>query len=111
MTDKAAPESILLLYVTAANAEEAERIADTLVEDRLAACANIFPEIRSVYRWQGKICHDKEVALILKTRACLADLAIARIKTLHSYECPCIVTAPVTNGNPDFLNWIQAETS
>ena len=100
----------VLFYVTAKDAEEAHLIAKTVVEERLAACANILGGMESVYRWQGKVCEDKETALILKTSAERKTALIDRIRELHSYDCPCIVCLPITDGNPDFLKWIAAET-
>lgn len=99
-----------IVYVTAASAEEASRIAEAAVAERLAACANILPPITSVYWWEGKVNRDTEVALILKTRVELAERLVARVRALHSYTCPCVVMLPVTGGNPDFLAWIAAET-
>jgi periplasmic divalent cation tolerance protein len=100
-----------LLYVTAATREEAEKLATALVEERLAACANILGEISSVYWWQGKLTRDREVALTLKTRADLVEAAIARVKSLHSYTVPCVVALPLVAGNPDYFAWLAAETA
>jgi periplasmic divalent cation tolerance protein len=100
-----------LLYITCANRDEAEKIADALVEARLAACANILGEISSVYWWQGKLTRDREVALTAKTRADLVDAAIVRVKQLHSYQVPCVVALPLLEGNPDYFAWLEAETA
>jgi periplasmic divalent cation tolerance protein len=102
---------MLFIYVTTKDADEAKLIARTVVGERLAACANLLGGIESVYRWQGRICEDQEVALILKTTAERKTELIDRIKELHSYECPCIVCLPIADGNRDFLAWIAAETS
>jgi periplasmic divalent cation tolerance protein len=99
-----------LLYITAANSEEAMRLARGLVEARLAACANILGEIRSIYWWQGKIEEGCEVALIAKTRADLVEECIAKVKELHSYSCPCVITLPIMEGNPTYLEWLGTET-
>mgnify|MGYP006446536641 CR=1 FL=1 len=101
----------MLLYVTAGSREEALRIGRALVEKRLAACANILGETTSVYRWEGELQEDGEVALILKTRADLVDDVTAEIKSLHSYDCPCVVALPIAGGNAEFLTWIVKETS
>jgi periplasmic divalent cation tolerance protein len=98
------------VYLTASSAEEADRIASALVEDRLAACVNILGGIRSVYRWDGAVQSDAEVALIAKTRAALFDALAARVRVLHSHKVPCIVCWPIEAGNPDYLGWIGAET-
>ncbi len=85
-------------------------IARTVVEERLAACANLLGSIQSIYQWKGQICEDEEVALILKTSNDRKNELVARIRELHVYETPCIVCMPITDGNPDFLNWIDAQT-
>ncbi len=100
----------LFVYVTVKDGAEAKLIARTVVGERLAACANLLGGIESIYWWQGKVCEDSEVALILKTSAERKDELIDRIKELHSYECPCIVCLPIADGNHAFLNWIAAET-
>ncbi|MCF7817958.1 MAG: divalent-cation tolerance protein CutA [Kiritimatiellales bacterium] len=99
------------VYVTAANTDEAQRIARTVVEERLAACANLLGAIQSIYWWDGKMCEGEEVALVLKTSGERKAELIDRIKQLHSYDCPSIVCLPIADGNPDFLRWIAAETN
>jgi len=96
--------------VTAADAEEARRIGRQVVEERLAACANILPGATSIFRWQGKLEEASEAVLILKTTEEKLAPAIARVKSLHSYECPCIEALPVVEGNRDFLEWVVRET-
>lgn len=98
------------VYMTAASAEEADRIASAQVEERLAACVNILGDVRSVYRWDGVVRRDAEVALIAKTRAALFDALAARVRALHSYDVPCIVSWPIVAGNPAYLGWIGDET-
>lgn len=99
-----------MLYITARDATEARRIAAALVEERLAACANVIDRIHSVYRWKGKVEHGAEALLLAKTRESLVEKAITRVKKLHSYECPCVVSFTIGKGNPDFLKWICDET-
>ena len=99
------------VYMTASSAEEADRIASALVEERLAACVNILGGIRSVYRWDGAVQSDAEVALVAKTRAALFGALAARVRALHSYEVPCIVSWPIEAGNPAYLAWIGDETA
>ena len=101
----------LFVYVTAKDDAEAKSIARTVVGERLAACANLLGGIQSVYWWDGKLCEDEEVALVLKTSSDRKAELIERIKALHSYDTPCIVCLPIADGNPEFLKWIQAETS
>lgn len=100
----------LFVYMTAASAAEAERIAHDLVESRLAAGVNIFSPIRSVYRWKGEIRREGEIALIAQTDEDRFEALAERVRRLHSYETPCIVALPVERGNADFLAWITAST-
>jgi periplasmic divalent cation tolerance protein len=98
-----------LVYITAKDEEEANRIGQALVGEKLAACVNIHP-IRSIFRWQGEISQEEEVAILAKTRAELVDEVMSRVKELHSYEVPCIIVLPLEKGNPDFLEWISQST-
>jgi periplasmic divalent cation tolerance protein len=100
-----------LLYVTCASEDEAIKIGETLVEERLVACANVLGSTTSIYRWEGKMQRENEIALILKTRSELVANATARVKTLHSYTVPCVAAVPIDGGNPDFLNWVELETA
>ncbi len=97
------------IYITAGDEDEARRIGRILVEEKLAACVNILP-IKSIYRWEENIAEDSEVTMFVKTRAELADQVIERVKELHSYEVPCIVSLPIIKGNPDYLKWIEEST-
>ena len=97
------------VYVIAASEDEARKIGRALVEEKLAACANILP-VKSIYRWQGKIEEAAEAAMFLKTRSDLVDKVIERVKALHSYEVPCVVSLPIEKGNPDYLKWIGEST-
>lgn len=101
---------VITLYMTAADEDEAARIVSALLEERLIACGNILPGVRSLYRWEGKVADDREVAVIMKTRADLADAAIAKIVALHSYDTPCVTAWPVATGNADYLDWVAEET-
>ncbi len=96
--------------MTAANEEEATKLAKTLVSERLAACANVYPRLKSFYWWEGKLETDEEASLILKTRGGLMERLVSRLKELHSYSCPCILALPVEEGNPEFMRWILEET-
>ncbi len=98
------------IYVTAADGEEAGRLARQIVGERLAACANVLGAIRSVYWWEGRLCDGEEVALVFKTTSDRRDPLVERLGQLHSYECPCIVCLPVAGGSQDFLDWIEGET-
>lgn len=99
-----------LLYITTGNAAEAERIAEALVGERLAACANILPGVASIYRWRGKVERASEAVVIVKTRGDLADAAVARVRAIHGYEVPGVVVVPIEAGNPDYLRWLAEET-
>jgi periplasmic divalent cation tolerance protein len=99
-----------IVYITAKDSAEAERIGKALVESRLAACANIFERIHSLYWWDNAVQDDFEAALIVKTRERLVPALIKKVKSIHSYTCPCIVSVPIRSGNPDFVKWIKAET-
>ena len=100
-----------VIYMTAPNVEEARRIACTLVDERLAACANILGPIESIYRWEGKVEEAQETAFIAKTAKSRVEALTARVKELHSYECPCVVALPIEAGHPPFLDWIAGETT
>jgi len=103
-------EERVVLYVTCGGREEALKIGRALVEERLAACANVLSPHVAVYRWEDRVQEDAETGLLLKTRRALVDRATARVKALHSYSVPCVVALPVVGGNPDFLRWIDVET-
>jgi periplasmic divalent cation tolerance protein len=100
----------MFVYVTASDTAEAERIGRAAVEERLAACANILPGMRSLYWWQGRIEEGAEAVLILKTTRKRLAALMARVRDLHSCDCPCIEALEVAEGNPDFLAWIARET-
>ena len=100
----------ILIYMTAGDKAEAVRIGRALVAEKLAACANVLDGMTSIYRWQGDICEDSEAVLIAKTTESLAPALTERVQALHSYDCPCVVTLPISGGNADFLDWIAAQT-
>jgi periplasmic divalent cation tolerance protein len=103
--------AVSFCYVSAASRDEALVIGRTVVQERLAACANVLDGMTSIYWWQGALEQAGEAALILKTRAELVERLTARIKELHSYECACVVALPIVAGNPAYLDWIAAETT
>ncbi len=102
--------SAILVYMTAKDIDEAEKLGQALVSKRLAACVNIIPGMRSMYWWDGGVQREEEVVVLAKTRKELAQALTAEVKALHSYEVPCIVTMNIDGGDPDFLNWIAMET-
>ncbi|MDO9044444.1 MAG: divalent-cation tolerance protein CutA [Methanobacteriaceae archaeon] len=99
----------VLIYITTSSEEESSIIGNKLVEERLAACANIIHEIKSVYWWQGNLEKDLESVLIVKSLESKADNIIKRVKELHSYENPCIVALPIIKGSEEYLNWVKKE--
>ena len=97
----------VIVYITAKDAGEAGKISEALVREKLAACANIIPEIKSIYRWKGKIERDNETVLIVKTKEDLVQRVIKRVKELHSYDVHCVNVVPITEGNQDYFEWIE----
>lgn len=102
--------AIASVYAVFADAAEAERIARIVVDERLAACANILGPCRSIYRWQGKVEEADEVAAIFKTSAAAAARLVARIAALHSYEVPAIAVWPIVDALDAYAAWVTAET-
>jgi periplasmic divalent cation tolerance protein len=100
---------IVTVYATFASNEEARRIARILVEERLAACANVLGGCHSLYRWQGAIEESEEVAALFKTRADRAEALIARLTGLHSYDVPAAVVWPISRAWPPYASWVEAE--
>ena len=100
----------IVVFMTAANGEEAARLADMLVGAHLAACVQILPEIESVYRWEGKIERQSEVLLLAKTTRAEFDELEREVRALHSYDTPEIVAVPVTAGSAPYLEWLEHAT-
>jgi periplasmic divalent cation tolerance protein len=101
----------ILVYATFPSRAEAERIGGQLVEDRVAACVNILPGMIAIYIWEGERHQDEECAMIIKSRASLAERIIATVRNLHPYENPALVVLNVAGGAMPFLEWILAETT
>lgn len=99
-----------LVYITAKNKEEAGKIGKELVKARLAACVNIIDKMNSLYWWEGKIQDDNEAVLIAKTKESLVKELVKKVKSIHSYSCPCIISLPILDGNKDYLDWLEKET-
>lgn len=97
--------------MTAANRDEAGRIADMLVDARLAACVQILPEIQSIYRWQGKVTHEQEVLLLAKTASESFDDLVKRVTAIHSYDTPEIIALPITAAAEPYLKWLRGSLS
>jgi len=96
----------ILVLSTTDTPELAQRIASALVEANEAACVNIVPGIRSVYRWEGKMCDETEFLLLIKSTAERFDAINARIHRLHTYQVPEVIAVPITAGDPAYLQWI-----
>ncbi|MEI6986698.1 MAG: divalent-cation tolerance protein CutA [Rhodospirillaceae bacterium] len=103
--------SVCFAYLTAGSPEEARRIGRTLVEERLAACVNLFDGMSSIYRWQGVIETATETVMIAKTRPELFEALTRRVRELHSYATPCIIELPLARIDADYLAWLTAETA
>ncbi|WP_149535630.1 divalent-cation tolerance protein CutA [Siccirubricoccus phaeus] len=101
---------VVLVYVTAANQDEAKRIGRVLVEERLAACVNILPGHMAIYRWDGEIEESPEAAFLAKTTRARFEALRARIRDLHSYNLPAILALPAAMGDAEFLDWVAAQT-
>ncbi|MGV7033673.1 divalent-cation tolerance protein CutA [Methylobacterium symbioticum] len=103
-------ERVLLVYTTFADAETALEIGESLVRDRLAACVNVLPGMRSVYAWKGAVERGAEVVAIIKSRDSLRQPLVAALKARHPYETPILLHLPVAEADPDTLAWILSET-
>jgi periplasmic divalent cation tolerance protein len=96
-----------VVLMTAASRDEAEKIANFLVEERLAACAQIISSIQSIYRWEGKVCRDDEIFFMAKTTRDVFPRLEAAVKKLHSYKVPQIVFVPIADGYGEYLDWLR----
>jgi periplasmic divalent cation tolerance protein len=102
MTDK------ILILCTCSAGEEAERLARLLLDDRLAACVSVIPQIRSFYHWQGAVESAGECLLLIKSSRELFDAVRTRLEAAHSYEVPELLALPVVEGSPNYMNWLAA---
>lgn len=102
-------ENTNFVYMIAKSKGEAVAIGNELVKNNLAACVNIIDQMNSIYRWEGELHYDSEVVLIAKTIASRVPEIVEVVKANHSDDCPCIVSIPVTGGNPAFLDWVADE--
>jgi periplasmic divalent cation tolerance protein len=101
----------IVVLVTTPTAERAAELARALVEERLAACGNVVPGLRSIYRWEGKIEDEAEALLLLKTTRARFGALRARVLELHPYQVPEVIALPVEAGSAAYLAWISAETA
>ena len=100
----------VVVFITCGSEEEASKIAHALVDERLAACANMISPIRSIYRWQGKICDEREWLLVVKTRETRFQDLEKKVKSLHSYQVPEIISLPILAGSSSYLSWLEEST-
>ncbi|MDR9418495.1 divalent-cation tolerance protein CutA [Gracilimonas sp.] len=101
--------NLRLIYVTTPDIEEARKIGRALVEENLAACANIIDGMNSIYKWKGEIQEDNECVLIIKTHYSRVKKVTRRIKEMHSYEVPAVISLTITEdeGNEEYLDWLE----
>ena len=97
----------VIVFITTGSAEEAKQIAEVLVNQRLAACVNIVPEILSIYHWQGKVENEVEAKMIIKTKSSLINQLTQKGKNMHSDDGCEIIAVPIMSGNSDYLKWID----
>ena len=100
----------VIVFVTAPTGDDGRAIARALVREKLAACVNILPGITSIYIWEGEVCEDNEVLLIIKTRAEIFETLSTLVKEVHPYDVPEVIAMPLTTGAEDYLNWIDQVT-
>lgn len=96
----------VVVFVTSGSREEGERLASSLVEERLAACVNLVPGLSSIYWWKGEVERAEEVLLVIKTRQDLLGTLVERVKAFHSYTVPEVIALPIVGGNEDYLRWM-----
>jgi periplasmic divalent cation tolerance protein len=99
----------LVVLITAASQEEAERIASGLVEGLLAACVNIIPGVTSIYRWQGAVERAAEWLLVAKSRSDVLGELVQRVQALHTYDVPEVIALPLAGGSEEYLRWLDGE--
>jgi periplasmic divalent cation tolerance protein len=101
----------VLVLTTTGSADEARTIGRVLVEERLAACVNLLPEMTSIYRWQDAVQEDREHQLVIKTTRGQIDAIRTRVHELHSYELPEFLVVTIADGSPLYLEWLKASTT
>ena len=108
--DAAQPGEFVVVLVTTPDAEVAANLAKTLGTEKLVACVNILPGLRSIYAWKGKVCDEAEVLCVMKTRRALFAAVRERVVALHPYEVPEIIALPLVEGSAPYLAWLRDET-
>ena len=97
----------IIIFCTVDSEELGERIASALVENREAACINIVSGVRSIYRWEGKLCRDAELLLVIKSVAEKFETVRETIRRIHTYQVPEVIAVPITAGDADYLKWLR----
>jgi periplasmic divalent cation tolerance protein len=100
----------IVVLVTAGSDEEATSIAKVLVEQRLVACVNILPGVRSIFQWEGKVAEEHELLLVAKTVSQAFEQVATAVKSLHSYSVPEVIALPIQQGLPEYLSWVRDVT-
>jgi periplasmic divalent cation tolerance protein len=100
-----------VVALVTAPADRAPELARRIVEEKLAACVNILPGVRSIYVWKGEVCDDSEALLVIKTRAALFEALRARVVALHPYEVPEVIELPILDGHAPYLKWLDESTT
>lgn len=100
----------IVIFITTSSLEEAEKIGKKLVEERLVACVNIVPQVKSIFTWKEKVCQKAESLMVIKTKEDLFDDVLKKVKTLHSYTVPEVIALPIIKGSEDYLKWVGEVT-
>lgn len=100
----------IVVLCTCSDTAQADHIATALLDERLAACINLVPNVTSYFRWQDKVEHASEVQLIIKTRRSLFAALCERVQALHSYDVPELIAVPIERGSTDYLTWLHEQT-
>jgi periplasmic divalent cation tolerance protein len=106
----AADDEVRLVLITAPDADSGATLARVLVDERLAACVNLVPGVRSIYRWEGSVEEGAEVLMVVKTRAARCKALAARVNDLHPYDVPEVLEVPIGGGSSAYLDWVRAES-
>lgn len=106
-----APHQVLIVFVTAGSQMEAEKISNAVVKSHAAACATVFPGVRSLYWWEGKLVNEEESVVLFKTTADRFPELQKIVRAIHSYKVPEVIAVPVTEGLPQYLEWVRTETA
>jgi periplasmic divalent cation tolerance protein len=100
----------IIVLITASSMDEAVKLGTALVDERLAACVNLVPQVRSLFFWEGKTQDERETLLIAKSRQPLLGQLVSRVKSLHSYAVPEVIALPIIGGSGDYLAWLNVTT-